>query len=52
MPEAFERARRKKGWKVRTVKKGAAKGRLVAVPPGHKGKKGRSHPVLGNRRGE
>lgn len=52
MPEAFEEARHKKGWKVRTVRKGANKGRLIAVPPGRKGKKGRAHPVLGNRRGE
>ena len=39
MPKAFERERRKRGRRVRTVTKGPGKGKLIAV--------GGDHPVLG-----
>src|SRR4030067_227364 len=40
MPEAFERERRKRGRRVRTVTKGPGKGKLIAV--------GGEHPVMGD----
>lgn len=42
MPKAFEKARKKKGAKVRTVTAGPNKGRLIVV--------GSGHPVLGHKR--
>ena len=43
MPKAFNKAAKKAGTKVRTVTKGANKGKLIAIPKS-------GHPVLGEKR--
>ena len=47
MPKAFDDCN-KAGGKVRTVTKGATKGRLICIPKGKKTAK--NHPVLGYKR--